>query len=131
MFRRSIIEEAGFYDESLIMHQEFEYFFRVLLIDSQFDFVSEAVMKRRMHDSQLSKMANTKKWRRSRAALAYRKAFTSFKKAKVHPELLPYFRARLRTDSYQLSRELRLVEASRSLVMYLEALLLDVGNFGK
>lgn len=58
LFRRGFLEKIKHFNVRLKRHQEREFFFRIILKDSHFAVIDSPMIYRRVHDSQLSMLAN-------------------------------------------------------------------------
>lgn len=58
LFRKSFIQSMEHFDVRLKRHQEREFFFRVILKDSKFTIIDLPLVFRRVHNNQLSHLAN-------------------------------------------------------------------------
>lgn len=54
LFRKSLLERVGRFDEKMKKHQEFEFYFRVLFYDKNFGVISKVTAEHIVHDNQMT-----------------------------------------------------------------------------
>lgn len=123
-FRRSFIEGKPLFDESLKRHQEFEYYFRLLLDDPRYAVIDDILIYKRKHPQQLGTLANNSTKRKEFALLAYIKTFNSYRDSEIKYEAIHiFFIKRFRSFILYFIKRGKFAVAIKSFTYYVRALI--------
>jgi glycosyltransferase involved in cell wall biosynthesis len=124
MFRKSFFENGEkLFDPTLKRHQEMEFYFRVLLKDSNFKRVDTYAYYRRGIDNQLSATASKKEHSRVLAFELHKRNFINSKKLRSKDSsIADFFYKRFRSDSFYLIRDIEFMAALKVSKWMLKAL---------
>jgi len=124
LFRRVFLEQIALFNVTLKRHQEREFFFRVILKDHRFKIIDKAYIFRRMHEQQLSQLANRSSEKTKLKYIVTCINYQNFLSSKInHPRVSAYFKQFFIRNFRGFTRELRFYYAFHSCLMLLRTIL--------
>ncbi|MBK1438362.1 glycosyltransferase family 2 protein [Parapedobacter sp. ISTM3] len=124
LFRKAFLEPMDLFNVTLKRHQEREFFFRIILRDHRFKIIDKAYIFRRMHELQLSQVANRSSEKVKLKYVATCLNYQNFLNSEINdPEIFAYFKRFFLKNLRGFIRELRFNHAIHSCFMLLRTIL--------
>ncbi|MBX0333243.1 glycosyltransferase family 2 protein [Pontibacter sp. HSC-14F20] len=123
LFRREFLQGERLFDIELKRHQEYEFFFRLILKDDNYGFVDKAHTYRRVHHNQLSKASKGTLQKRILSFMALEKMYLAYASStRKNKELERYFIRKFKSQAFRFSLSFKLSKALKATSYLYQAL---------